>query len=369
MAGYATGMAKGRHIAVVTGTRAEYGLLEPVMEAIAQRGRLSVIVAGMHLVAGTWRDVRFDIAAKVRMQKRGATGRAADVEALGRGVIGFGKAFNDLNPDVVVVLGDRIEAFAAATAASVGGYHLAHIHGGDRAEGVADEAMRHAVSKLAHLHLAATAQSARRLIRMGEDPGMVFNVGSPAVSGLRAIEPMDDAALAKLGVDAGKPFVVVMQHPCGLSEAQEKRWMTATLRATAKMQRVVMSPNHDPGRGGVLAALRAATVQCIDHLPRQRFIAMLKRAKALVGNSSAGLIEAAAVGLPVVNVGPRQGGRQRAGNVVDVAEPQAAAIARAVEAKRRRMGRHPYGDGLAHERVAEVVCGAALGRVRKRNVY
>jgi len=139
---------KKRTIAVVTGTRAEFGLLEPVMRAIDSHRALDlrVVCAGLHLTQGTWRDITaagFEINARVRMQTRGASGRAADVAAMGKGIAGFGKAFEQIKPDFVVVLGDRIEAFAAASAAGVGGYRVAQIHAGDRAEGACRQAFEH----------------------------------------------------------------------------------------------------------------------------------------------------------------------------------------------------------------------------------
>lgn len=356
-----------RTIAVVTGTRAEFGLLLPVMRAIrAHRDlQLRTIVTGTHWTAGTWRDVRdagFTIDAKVRMQKKEQSGRAADVEALARGVRGLGEVFASMQPDFVVVLGDRIEVLAAASAASVGGFRVAHIHGGDRAEGVADEAVRHAVSKLAHLHFAATARSRKRLIRMGEAAARVYNVGSPAVDGLRAMAPADDA-----------PAVIVLQHPIGASDEQERQWMRGTLRATARHERLVMSPNHDPGRDGIMRALREAKVDVVDHLPRARFLSLLAGAGVIVGNSSAGLIEAAALRTACLNIGPRQGGRERPGNVVDCDYGERAvraALHQALDLDLRRM-RHPYGNGRAGERIAEVLAQVDLADLpgRKQNSY
>lgn len=170
-------------IAVVTGSRAEFGLLEPVIRACMARADLSVlvVVAGSHLAgpAETWRDVEragFEIAARVPMQESGRSGAAPDALALGRGVEGFARVFEEFRPRWTVVLGDRIEAFSAASAACVGRWAVAHIHGGDRAEGIADEALRHAITKLAHLHLCASEESARRVLRMGE-PAATVQIG------------------------------------------------------------------------------------------------------------------------------------------------------------------------------------------------
>jgi len=368
-------VASQRTIVVVTGSRADFGLLAPVMRAIDEQRsfgrntkrklRLRTVVTGTHLTAGTWCDMRdagFRIDAKVVMQRRDTVGRGADVAALGRGVIGLGKAFAALKPDVVLVLGDRIEALAAACAASVGGVHLAHLHGGDRACGVADEAMRHAISKLAHLHFAATANSRKRLIRMGELPASVFNAGSPSADGLRDVKPADEG-----------PELIVMQHPTGASDGDERRWMLDTLRATDEFDRLVLAPNGDPGSRGIRSALRAGRCRVVDHLPRGRFLSLLAGAKVIVGNSSAGLIEAAVLKRPCVNVGPRQAGRDKPANVVDCDYGQRAvrrALRQALSLDLRR-SRHPYGDGHAGQRIADRLASLDMASVsiRKHNAY
>jgi len=382
-----------RTVAVVTGTRAEFGLLRPVMHSIqtSPRLRLKVIAGGAHLLAParTIREVEaeFAIAATVPMQ-RAASGkevtRAADAAALGRGVEGFARTLSRIKPDWVVVLGDRIEAFAGASAASVGGIAVAHIHGGDRAEGIADEAMRHAITKLSHLHLAATKQSAERIVRMGEQPELVHVVGSPAIDGLRDIKPMDDVAAAEFG----DPRVVMLLHPSGLSVAEEKKLASAAAGVAGSYATLWLAPNHDPGRE-IIEAVRAgasgrgasAQWETLDHLPRAEFIALLKRLAAvrgvLVGNSSAGLIEAAALGVRAVNIGPRQDGRERTGNVADIKlkslDMLAAAVMRARSASRLQPSK-TYGDGRAGERIAKLLARTSLdprsqGLLRKRNAY
>lgn len=376
-----------RRVAVVTGTRAEFGLLRPVMFAVHARPdlELCVIAAGSHLVlpAETFRDVKrdFAIADSVPMQMAGRTTRADDAEALGRGVSRFTRSFVHLAPDWVVVLGDRIEAFAAAAAASVGGWSLAHVHGGDRAEGVADEAMRHAITKLAHVHFAATPMSCERIIGMGEKPEAVHVVGSPAIDDLAAMPAMNDADFEALG----SPSVVVLLHPLGREVAFEERVAAAALAATgatghAGHERVlILQPNLDPGRDGVTRAIAAHVrehaeraghaVQVRSHLPRAEFVGLLRRlalttgekAGVLIGNSSAGLIECAAIGLPVVDIGPRQSGRERCKNVVHASETTES-VATAIRQARmlrpmlaRGMMQHPYGDGTASVRIARIL--------------
>jgi UDP-hydrolysing UDP-N-acetyl-D-glucosamine 2-epimerase len=381
-------------VCVVTGTRAEFGLLRPVMRAIHEHPKLelAVIAAGSHLVspAHTFYEVKqhFNIAEVVPMQIAGRTGRLEDVESLARGVARFGRAFDKLRPHWVLVLGDRIEAFAAGIASSVGGFALAHIHGGDRAEGVADESMRHALTKLAALHFPATAQSAERIIKMGEDARRVHMVGSPAMDELAAIETMSDDTWR----DLGEPTCVFLMHPIGQPLETEEAGATATLDALReKGERVLaLMPNLDPGRDGIVKAIEHATrtgtsVRVEPHLPRERFVGLLKRfarpdaghhaSGLLVGNSSAGLIEAAAMRVPVIDIGPRQGGRERCDNVIHCSFAQQEALLAAITKARTldlRTMQHPYGDGQTGTRIANALAtvnALDTSLLRKRCAY
>ncbi len=370
-----------RRIAIVTGSRADFGLLTPVIEACRERSDLEtlVVACGSHLVGPTltYRDVssRFEVAERVPMQVAGRTGREADVEALGHGVLRLGRAFARLDPEWVVVLGDRIEAMASAIAASVGGWGLAHIHGGDRAEGVADEAMRHAITKLAHLHLVASDESGERVRKMGERPEAVHVVGSPALDGLDAIAAMDDDAFAELG----SPAILVLMHPIGRSGEMEEATMTRVLQACEGERTLALAPNLDPGRVGIMRALASWNGRMVEHLARERFIALLKRLArdggVLVGNSSCALIEAAYLRLACVDIGPRQRGRQTAGNVVHAERDDPDTIRRAIErARALDMTRVQavWGDGHAGERIAALLAqtdARAGGLIRKLNVY
>ncbi len=387
-----------RRIAVVTGTRAEFGLLRSTMDALAGHADLELLVvaAGAHLLkpAETIREVEaaHEVAACVPMQHQGETGRLADAAALGRGVTGFAEAFARLRPDVTLVLGDRIEAFAAASAASIGGIALAHAHGGDRAEGVADEAMRHAISKLAHLHFPATRQSAERLERLGEPAERIHLVGSPALDGLADLPTLSDERLAALALATGGPLAVVLHHPSGLPEKVETDTAEQIARAaldTFGRERVLtLEPNHDPGREAVLAGLQRGGIESLHPgLPRRDFIGLLKRAAAsgglIFGNSSAGLIEAAALGCVSVTTGPRQRGRERGETVITACETGTAHEAGLREALERGLvlaktlrcsaaiPAHPYGDGRTGERIAAILATTDLSPalLRKCNTY
>ncbi|QQE10144.1 UDP-N-acetylglucosamine 2-epimerase (hydrolyzing) [Planctomycetota bacterium] len=371
-----------KHVTVVTGTRAEFGILRSVIEAILKQPRLKLrlVVSGLHLTMGTYKDIvksGFQIDGKVKMQKKGVIGRKEDALAFSRGVTGFAKEFTDNQTDVVLVLGDRIEAFAAATAAALSGVHLAHIHGGDRAEGVADESMRHAITKLANIHFPASKQSAKRIEKMGETKASIFQHGSPSIDDL-------ELSIRRIENVAG---VIVLQHPTGQSNHAECKYMKQTLRAAMEISKqgekplLVLYPNHDAGAEGIVEAIEAfesthrskATVKVCEHLPREVFLDYLWNANIVIGNSSAGLIEAAALKTPVVNVGPRQNGREKPRSVVDSDYGVNAileAAERAVEIDLSRM-KHPYGEGDAGVKIANTLGQMNLQGVslKKQNTY
>lgn len=371
-------MSRRRTIAVVTGSRADYGLLRPVIRAIDAHAklRLELLVTGTHLLspARTIDEVarEFPIAATIPMQDSARSGRLHDAAAFGRGASGFAARFSEEPPDVVLVLGDRIEAFAAASAASIGGIRVGHLHGGDRAEGIADDAMRHAITKLSHLHFPATAQSAERIICLGELPLHVHLVGSPAVDGLADVPPLDDQAYAAFG----SPEILLMLHPTGLPEEEEYANAERLIRIGGRYGRVfALHPNYDAGREGIMRAIESAPdLLHRPHIPRQQFIALLRRVRMIVGNSSAGLVECAALGVPCVNIGPRQSGRQAPANVITVKTWEFGEIDMALErasARKHETVRQPYGDGHAGERVAAVLAEFDPTKypLNKRNTY
>lgn len=378
-----------RRICVCTGTRSEYGILRPVMRAISrQRGlTLQVVAAGMHLspeFGHTIDDIiadGFAVNTRVEMLPRKDT-RAAMAESVGRGIIGFTSAFERLKSDVVVVLGDRTEAFAAATAAVLSGRILAHIHGGDRAEGGYDDYMRHAITKLAHVHFAATKGAARRIERLGEPKSRIIVTGAPGLDEIRPAKlPSPAATKRALGVPAGLPLVLCVQHSISTHPESAAAEITETLEALAAVHTptVVVYPNSDAGGRAIIKIIesfqRRHALDATDaagwliarkNLPRSEYLAVMKAARVMVGNSSSGIIEAASFSLPVVNIGRRQAGRERSGNTVDI-PPKRGAILRAIRKifseesllNRHRPAKNVYGDGRASQRIAQ-----ALARLR-----
>lgn len=379
-----------RLVAVVTGSRADFGLLRPVIDALGdQRGvEPAVVVTGVHLLppARTVDEVAaaFPIAATVEMQQPGLTGRDADARALGRGTGGLAAAFAELSPDVVLVLGDRIEAFAAASAAAVGGIRVAHIHGGDRAAGVADDSMRHAISKLAHIHFPATARSTERLLYLGESPRRVHLAGSPAIDDLASIPALPDDPYAGLG----SPDILFMLHPTGEADVVEEARAALLLDACRREGSVLaLAPNRDPGCRGIDAAIEAALasdhapdgrslepIRTAEHLDRHAFVGLLRRVRMLAGNSSAGRIEASAIPVRALDVGPRQSGRECPRSVLHCPTWDEIAVRSSVERAFHEPVppfQHPYGDGHAGRRIAAVLATFDPDNhaIAKRNTY
>jgi len=401
-----------RRIAVITGTRAEYGLLVSPMQAIAADSRLELqlVVTGMHLLPAfgrTINQIRADgwrIAARIPMQ-RGDDRPGDQAEGLARGVAGLARYFERARSDVVVVLGDRIEAMAGALAAVTTGRVLAHVHGGDVAPGDFDDSLRHAITKLAHVHFAATRGAARRIRRLGEDPRRIHVVGAVGLDRLRAIlaqracrrcyprrppTPQQQAHCARCPrhgplppnpVSVPRPYALVVYHAWGRPAAVEARTVDTLLKtvAAAGLGRVILYPNTDRGNRGVVAALERharrsprGAVQVVRSLPRDEYLQALCDAAVLVGNSSSGVIEAPLAGTPSISVGPRQAGREPGGpSVIECGESAAAiraALGRALRLPRRPGRRSVYGDGRAGERIARVLAELPLSAETARKV-
>ncbi|MGB7158702.1 MAG: UDP-N-acetylglucosamine 2-epimerase [Tepidisphaeraceae bacterium] len=369
--------ATKRRVCFVTGTRAEFGLMRRALRAVQSHPNvhLQLIVTGMHLDARhghTIDDIRRErwrIDATVPW-RAAAKDPDATAASTGLAIAGLARAFAKLNPDVVLVVGDRVEAFAAAAAAHVGQRAVAHVHGGDKAQGQVDDALRHAITKLAHLHFPATRRSAARIKRLGEVPANIHVVGAPGLDGIEG-EPLTLAELRAIVPDLRRHlFALLVLHPDDPSDQLAFDRATMLLRASERIgfeRLVIVAPNNDPGAAGTFRAWdRAAkrpNVSLHRDLPRRAFLALLRDAAVLAGNSSAGIVEAASFGTPVVNVGPRQLGRERSKNVTDVPWTETAIRRALVKVWNRGRpvrftGRNVYGDAGAGERIA-----AILGRV------
>ncbi|MFB3788633.1 MAG: UDP-N-acetylglucosamine 2-epimerase [bacterium] len=361
-----------RRVAIVTGARAEYGILKPVIEAVASSPRLELqlAVTGMHLAPEHGYTVReiendgFSIAARVEMLLRGDT-PAAMGKGLGIGIYGLTGEIERLRPDIVLVLGDRVEAFAGAVAGLFAGAVVAHLHGGEITRGGLDEYMRHAITKLSHVHFTATEQAKQRVLDMGEHPAMVFCTGTPGLDALLRYPWMSDAELSQaVGFPLPERYALVIQHPVSTRPDSAGVEIMETLEALRKsgLATLLFYPNADAGGQQIVETIGEykgeAWLRTCIHFPRPVYANLLRRAAVLAGNSSSGMIDSAAFGVPVVNIGDRQKGRERGDNVIDV-PPEREAIARALQRavndetfiQQARAAKSPYGDGAASTRI------------------
>jgi GDP/UDP-N,N'-diacetylbacillosamine 2-epimerase (hydrolysing) len=376
-------MAKGRRIAVVTGSRSDYGLLYWTLRGIHHDPDLEAVllVTSMHLSPEFGLTVReiekdgFPIAARVETLLSSDTGEAV-ATSIGVGIIRMAQELSRLKPDLLVVLGDRPEILAAAAAALPLSIPVAHIHGGESSEGAIDEGIRHAVTKLSHLHFASTEFYARRLLQMGEEEWRVHVCGAPGLEHLhRAPLPSRSEVESVVGIDLGEPTLLATQHPAtmlpdnGASDTEE---LLSALEDSG-LPVVITYPNADKGGRAIIQqveALRARLprVQARANLGNRMYLGLLSYAAALVGNSSSGIIEAASLRVPVVNVGARQQGRLRPGNVIDVPGERGAILAgirRALDPSFRQMVgglSNPYDRGKASEIILRVIKEVELGQ-------
>lgn len=378
-----------KRVCVITGARADYGHLTPVMAAIRAHPALDlqVIATGQHLdsrFGETWTaiiDDGFSIDDKVDVSLGDDT-LLETAHAVGRGVARLADSLAALKPHIVLVLGDRFEIFAAAQAALLLNIPLAHIHGGEATEAAVDDSIRHAITKMAHLHFCAAEPYAARVRQMGENPAWVFNTGAPGLDVIATMEFLDRDDLAEeLHMDLTAPLFVITYHPVTLKLDEGKAAVGALTDALGQFAEAAMmftGVNSDAGNRVIHDALesfvsdRPSRRSMVTSLGQQRYLSAVRLADAVIGNSSSGLIEAPALGIPTVNIGDRQKGRLRCASVIDC-EDDAAAIANsirtALDPAFRAEAAHietPYGRGGAAEKIADILAGVDLAQLRTK---
>jgi len=371
-----------RSIGLVTSARSDWGIQRPVAAALQARPdvELHIIATGMHLRPEFGNTVDaivadgFDVAQRVDSLQPGDSPGAV-AASMGEGVRRFAALFAAWRPDILTVLGDRFDMFPAAVAATPFLIPIAHLHGGEATLAAFDDQLRHALTKLAHIHLVATEAYARRVRQMGEQAERVHVVGAPGLDDVVNFEPLADELLAaQFGFEPASVNLLIAYHPETLAPQQTAERVAALLDAVGRVDArcVIVRPNADTRHQAINDAIDAF---CRDRrdahaptsLPRRTFLSLMRRASAMVGNSSAGIIEAPSFRTPVVNVGARQGGRVRAANVIDVGVDAAsigAGITRALSAEfRHGLGgmQNPYGDGHSGPRIAEILATTPLG--------
>lgn len=381
-----------RRVCVVTGTRAEYGLLYWILRAIMDEPSLEmqIVVTGSHLEPAfglTYRQIEADgfaISAKVDMQLD-QDGEVAAAKAMGRAVSGFADALNRLEPDIVVVLGDRYEILAAAQAALLLRIPVGHIHGGESTEGAIDEAIRHAITKMSHIHCVAAAAYAQRVIQLGEQPHNVHIVGAAGFDQLHRTPLLDRGPLERaIDFELGDLNFLVALHPetiSGQDAGQQVRPLLDALGAYPDACVVFTGSNADPAGRRMSDLLKEYAAdnaeRCCYHesLGQERFLSLLREVDVIIGNSSSGIIEAPALGTPVVNIGDRQRNRLRAPAVVDCAsdcDAIRAAIALALTPQHRVLAKRkltPYGTPGAAERIVRILRDTPLDGILKKRFY
>lgn len=367
-----------RHIACVSTTRADSGIYAPLLAALSRAGdfEISVLAGGTHHSETFGRTARLMTEmprlAIVPVEHFVEGDKPAQVcETAGRAITAFSGALSRQPVDLVFALGDRTEMLAACLAATIHRAPIAHLHGGDVTQGAYDDSCRHAITKLAHVHFPALRAHTDRIRRMGEESWRIHTVGSLALDELAGFTPQPIESLSReVGLDFSAPTAVVVFHPETLCEMPPDRQIRELLDALSRlsMNLLFVGPNADVGRDAVDAAIRGfvssrANAVVAHSLSQSQFWSCLAHARVQVGNSSSGIIEAASLRLPVVNVGDRQTGRLAAPNVVH-APLEAEAIHRALSQatspgflKSLANLKNPYGDGNAAERIIAAVRG------------
>lgn len=380
-----------RRICVVTGTRAEFGLLKPLMHAISEASglHLQVLVTGMHLSPEfglTFKEIEqagFKIDAKVEMLLSADT-PSSITKSTGLGLISFADSLASLNPDIVVLLGDRFEIFAAATAALMSRIPIAHIHGGETTEGAIDEALRHSITKMSHLHFVAAHEYHRRVIQLGEHPERVFLVGG---LGVDSIKRMKLLSLTELETDLEFKFgarnLLVTFHPVTLEADTSGRQITELLTVLAELDNtnvIFTLPNADMGGREVADLINSfvkarPNTRAYTSLGQLRYLSCMQFVDAVVGNSSSGLAEAPSFGIGTINIGDRQKGRLQSTSVINC-EPTRESIRGAFRRlyspefrTELRNAVNPYGNGGAIEKIVSTLSSHSLESLLKKSFY
>jgi len=372
-----------RRIAVVTVARSDYGIYRSILHAIRsdKELQLSLLVGGMHLspeFGNTVTDIEadgFEIAAKIEMLLSSDSPEGV-AKSIGLGVLGFAQAYTDVRPDLLLLLADRFEMLSAAVAALPFGFPIAHIHGGESTEGSMDEAIRHSITKMSHLHFASTEAYARRIVQMGEEPWRVTVSGAPALDNLPKIPLLKKEAVEqRFGFSLKDPTLLVTYHPVTSEPENTAHHMEELLAALNEsgFALIFTAPNADHQGRSILQKIHDFVLHhprawFVTNLGHEGYFSLMAQVAAMVGNSSSGMIEASSFGLPVVNIGSRQRGRIHGQNVLNVGYERkeiSEAIQRATQPS-FKLGlahmKNPYGEGQAAEKIVSKLRNVPLNR-------
>ena len=383
---------KKRKICVVTGTRAEYGLLRWLMDGINKSTKLDlqIVATGMHLSPEfglTYQEIEndgFKIDKKIEMLLSADTPSSIS-KSTGLGLIGFADAFYELNPDIVIVLGDRYEVLAASLAAMFENIPIAHIHGGETTAGAFDEAIRHSITKMSWWHFVAADEYEKRVIQLGENPGRVFNVGGLGVDAIKKTNLLSkDELMIKTGIKFGKKNLLITYHPVTLENKTSQQDFKSLLDVLSEIKDIYLiftMPNADSD-GRVIKKMindfvfnqseRSISFTSMGSL---NYLSTLQYVDGVVGNSSSGLAEAPTFKIGTINIGDRQKGRLKAESIIDC-EPTKKSIKLAIDKlyghkfqKDIYSVQNPYGDGDAIEKIMSILSNKPIPEDMKKDFY
>ena len=380
-----------RKICVVTGTRAEYGLLYWLLKEIEadKELQLQVIVTGMHLSPEfglTYKEIEkeFKINKKIEMLLSSDTSVGIS-KSMGLAQISFAESYDELKPDIVIVLGDRYEIFSAVSAAMIARIPIAHIHGGEKTEGAFDESIRHSITKMSHLHFTATEEYRNRVIQLGEHPSRVFNVGGMGIENIKRLELLNKKEFEKsIEFKLNIKNILVTFHPVTLENSTAKEQFQQLLDAIDELEdtNIIFTKANSDTDGRVINQMIDEYVTKNSHksivftsLGQLRYLSALQYVDAVVGNSSSGLAEAPSFKIGTINIGDRQKGRIKASSVIDC-EPNKDSILKSFEKlyskefqETLKTTINPYGNGCASKKILEILKSVDLGNILKKSFY
>lgn len=384
-------MTRKRKICVVTGTRAEYGLLRHLMRSIKKSGvfHLQIVVTGTHLTEKfgfTYKEIEahgFRIDNKVDLVLTSDTPVGIS-KSTAIGLAGFAEAFNNLTPDLILLLGDRFEILSAAIAAMFARIPIAHIHGGESTEGLIDESIRHSITKLSHLHFVATNDYKKRVIQLGEHPSTVFNVGGLGVDAINKLKLLGKAELeASLGIKFRKRNLLITFHPVTLEKSTSSKHMKELLHALNGLGDTLLiftMPNADTDNHVIFKMIeefvsRHQNAYAFTSLGQLLYFSCIAQIDGVIGNSSSGLTEVPTFRKATINIGDRQKGRAQAKSVINC-EPKSSSIRKAI-AKiyspkfKNILSRviNPYGDGGAADKITAILSNKKFSGLIKKKFY
>ena len=380
-----------RKICIITGTRAEYGLLYWLLKEIEadKELQLQVIVTGMHLSPEfglTYKEIEkeFKINKKIEMLLSSDTSVGIS-KSMGLAQISFAESYDELKPDIVIVLGDRYEIFSATSAAMIARIPIAHIHGGEKTEGAFDESIRHSITKMSHLHFTATNEYKNRVIQLGEHPSRVFNVGGMGIENIKRLELLNKKEFEKsIEFKLNSKNILVTFHPVTLENSTAKEQFKELLDAIDELEdtNIIFTKANSDTDGRVINQMIDEYVTknsnksiVFTSLGQLRYLSALQYVDAMVGNSSSGLAEAPSFKIGTINIGDRQKGRIKASSVIEC-EPNKDSILKSFEKlyskefqETLKTTINPYGDGCASKKIVEILKSVDLKNILKKSFY